>query len=58
MSGGNSRGTAMPISVAHRCVENIKTHVGVGEVHFDQGALGYKTVKPTPIWTGLDELLT
>ena len=31
---------------------------GISEVHFDQGALGHKTVKPTTLGTGLDELLS
>ena len=31
---------------------------GISEVHFDQGALGPKTVKPTTLGTGLDELLS
>ena len=30
---------------------------GISQVHFDQGALGHKTVKPTTLGTGLDELL-
>ena len=42
----------MPISVAHHHVESIQTHIR----HFDQGALGHKTVKPTTLGTGLDEL--
>ena len=31
---------------------------GISEVHFDQGALGHKTVKPTTLGTGLDGLLS
>ena len=31
---------------------------GISEVHFDQGASGHKTVKPTTLGTGLDELLS
>ena len=48
----------MPISVAHHHVESIQTQFGISEVHFDQGALGHKTVKPTTLGTGLDELLS
>ena len=35
-----------------------KRLLGISEVHFDQGALGHKTVKPTTLGTGLDELLS
>ena len=38
--------------------KTFKRIFGISEFHFDQGALGHKTVKPTTLGTGLDELLS